>query len=64
MKDCRQAPEVVREFEMDRARIGRLAMGRVGLEAELCEVEQAGGNLLLPPTEAPSADAVESAAMP
>jgi short-subunit dehydrogenase len=53
---------VVRQFAKDRARIGLLARGTDGLEAARREVEAAGGQALVLPTDVADPDAVERAA--
>ncbi len=52
----------VRAFAQRGARIGLLARGVDGLEAAAAEVESAGGEALVLPTDVADADAVESAA--
>jgi NAD(P)-dependent dehydrogenase (short-subunit alcohol dehydrogenase family) len=52
----------VRAFAREGARIGLLARGRDGLEAARREVEAAGGEALVVPTDVAYADQVESAA--
>jgi len=52
----------VRAFAREGARIGLLARGRDGLEASRREVEVAGGEALVVPTDVAHADQVESAA--
>jgi NAD(P)-dependent dehydrogenase (short-subunit alcohol dehydrogenase family) len=52
----------VRAFAREGARIGLLARGRDGLEAARREVEVAGGEALVVPTDVAHADQVESAA--
>jgi len=54
---------VVREFAKSKARIGLLARGKDGLEAAKREVEAAGGQALVLPTDVADADAVEQAAV-
>ncbi len=53
---------VVRRFAADGARIALLARGRDGLEAARREVEAAGGQALVLPTDIAYADQVEAAA--
>ncbi|MDI1480276.1 SDR family oxidoreductase [Polyangium sp. y55x31] len=53
---------IVREFAKTNARIGLLARGVDGLEAARREVEAAGGQALVLPTDVSDADAVERAA--
>jgi NAD(P)-dependent dehydrogenase (short-subunit alcohol dehydrogenase family) len=52
----------VRRFARDGARIALLARGRERLEAAAREVEEAGGEALVLPTDVADADAVEAAA--
>ena len=52
----------VREFAKRRARIGLIARGVDGLEGARREVEAAGGEALVLPTDVSDADAVEAAA--
>jgi len=53
---------IVRELGKTQARIGLLARGRDGLEAARREVETAGGEALVLPTDVADAEAVEAAA--
>jgi NAD(P)-dependent dehydrogenase (short-subunit alcohol dehydrogenase family) len=53
---------VVREFAKRGAKIGLLARGKDGLEAARAEVENAGGQALVVPTDVADAAAVEAAA--
>jgi len=52
----------VREFAKRRAHIGLLARNRDALEQARREVEQAGGQALVRPTDVADPDAVEAAA--
>jgi short-subunit dehydrogenase len=51
-----------RRFAADGAKIGLIARGRNGLEAAAREVEEAGGEALVLPTDVSQADQVEAAA--
>ncbi|MBI4492136.1 MAG: SDR family oxidoreductase [Chloroflexi bacterium] len=53
---------IVRRFARDGARLGLLARGRDRLEAARQEVEQAGGQALVLPTDVANTDQVEAAA--
>src|SRR4051794_2569284 len=53
---------IARRFGEDGARVALLARNRTGLEAAAREVEQAGGQALVLPTDVADADAVEAAA--
>lgn len=53
---------VARAYAVRGARIGLLARGRDGLEAARREVEEAGGQALMLPTDVAHADQVEAAA--
>lgn len=53
---------IAREFGRRRARVGLLARGIDGLEAARREIESAGGQALVLPTDVSDADAIEHAA--
>src|SRR3954453_10516641 len=53
---------IARRFGQDGARVALLARNRVGLEAAAREIEQAGGQALVLPTDVADPDAVEAAA--
>ena len=53
---------IVRRFAQDRPRIALLARNRAGLEAAAREVEEAGGQALVIPTDVADAAAVDAAA--
>src|SRR5207248_5553956 len=53
---------VVREFARRQANVGLVARGQEGLEGARAEVEQAGGQALVLPTDVADPDAVEAAA--